>query len=93
MFPRPARPGAPSPDDRAPLVSLQRRAADEPSLAFFVALIHTARADRDQAIHWLERSIEARSGSVRYLKVEPRLDPLRSDPRFAGLLGRAGLPP
>jgi TolB-like protein/Tfp pilus assembly protein PilF len=74
------------------LVSLEQRAGDEPSLAFFVALVHTARGDRDQAIRWLARSIEARSGSVRYLKVEPRLDPLRSDPRFAGLLERAGLP-
>lgn len=74
------------------LVSLEQGARDQPTLAFFVALVHTARGDRDQAIHWLERSIEARSGSVRYLKVEPRLDPLRSDPRFAALMQRAGLP-
>jgi serine/threonine-protein kinase len=76
---------------RAILGPLEQSAREQPSLAFFVALVHTARGDRDQAIQWLERSIEARSGSVRYLKVEPRLDPLRSDPRFGALLQRAGL--
>ena len=70
---------------------LEQSAREQPTLAFFVALVHTARGDRDQAIQWLERSIEARAGSVRYLKVEPRLDPLRSDPRFGALLQRAGL--
>ena len=72
---------------------LEQSAREQPTLAFFVALVHTALGNRDQAIQWLERSIEARSGSVRYLKVEPRLDPLRSDPRFGGLLQRAGLQP
>jgi tetratricopeptide (TPR) repeat protein len=72
---------------------LEQSARQQPTLAFFVALVHTARGDRDQAIQWLERSIEARSGSVRYLKVEPRLDPLRSDLRFGALLRRTGLHP
>ena len=73
------------------LVPLEREAREQPTLAFFVALVHTARGDRDQAIEWLDRSLAARSGSVRYLNVEPRLDPLRNDPRYAGLLQRAGL--
>ena len=76
---------------RSLLVPLEKEARSQPALAFFVALVHTARGDRDQALTWLERSIEARSGSVRYLEVEPRLDPLRSDPRFGELLRRVGL--
>lgn len=67
-------------------------ARKNPALSFFVALVHTALGDRDNAIAWLERSINERSGSVRYLHVEPRLDPLRTDPRFAQLLQRAKLP-
>lgn len=59
---------------------------------FFIALVYTALGDKDQAFGWLGRSVDERSGSVRYLKVEPRLDPLRSDPRFDSLLKRVGLP-
>ena len=76
---------------RSLLVPLEKEARSQPALAFFVALVHTARGDRDQALTWLQRSIEARSGSVRYLEVEPRLNPLRSDPRFGELLRRVGL--
>jgi hypothetical protein len=28
-----------------------------------------------------------------FLKMEPRVDTLRADPRFKGLLSRVGLPP
>jgi adenylate cyclase len=59
---------------------------------FFIALVYAALGDKDQAFGWLGRSVDERSGSVRYLKVEPRLDPLRSDPRFDALLKRVGLP-
>ena len=59
---------------------------------FFIALVYTALNDKDHAFQWLDKSVEERSGSVRYLKVEPRLDALRSDPRFAALLARVGLP-
>jgi tetratricopeptide (TPR) repeat protein len=76
---------------RSLLVPLERDARNQPALSFFVALVHTARGDRDQALTWLAKSIEARSGSVRYLEVEPRLDPLRSDPRIGDLLQRVGL--
>lgn len=63
----------------------------EPVSPFFIALVYTAMGEKDDAFLWLNKAVTERSGSVRYLKIEPRLDPLRSDPRFDGLLRRVGL--
>jgi hypothetical protein len=65
----------------------------EPVSPFFIALVYTALGDKDNAFQWLNKSVADRSGSVRYLKIEPRLDPLRTDPRFDELLQRVGLKP
>jgi tetratricopeptide (TPR) repeat protein len=63
----------------------------EPVSPFFIALVYTALGEKDAAFDWLNKAVTERSGSVRYLKIEPRLDPLRSDPRFDALLQRVGL--
>ena len=57
-----------------------------------VAVIYVGLDQNDQAFDWLQKACEERSGWLRYLKVDPRLDPLRSDPRFADLVRRVGLP-
>lgn len=54
-------------------------------------MLHGALTQADQAFEWLERAREDRRGWLAYLKVEPLLDPLRSDPRFARLLERMQL--
>lgn len=46
----------------------------------------------DQAFHWLERSIAERETDVVSVKVDPRLDDLRQDPRFEELIEPIGLP-
>jgi hypothetical protein len=61
--------------------------------ALFVALVHAALEDTDQAFDWLEKAYEERFNRLAYLKVEPLWDPLRSDPRFLDLLRRIGIPP
>ena len=53
---------------------------------------YTGLGDKDQAFVWMEKSYEERSNFMAYLKAIPLLDPLRSDPRFADLLRRVGLP-
>ena len=60
---------------------------------FFIALVYTALGEKDSAFQWLDRAVAERSGSIRYLKVEPRLDSLREDPRFGQLLTAVGLSP
>ena len=59
---------------------------------YSVANIYVALHDHDQAFAWLERAYEDRDRMMVSLRVHPRLDPLRGDPRFADLLARMNLP-
>jgi eukaryotic-like serine/threonine-protein kinase len=56
---------------------------------YALALVHTGLGNRDDAFRYLEQAIDARHPAAAFLAVEPDLDPLRSDPRFAALLTRA----
>jgi tetratricopeptide (TPR) repeat protein len=58
---------------------------------FYAAATSAALGDRDRAFAVLEKGIEQRAYMLR-LGVDPALDPLRSDPRFASLMRRVGLP-
>ena len=54
--------------------------------------MYTGLDEKDRAFEWLEKSCEERNSRLAYLKVEALWDPIRSDPRFAQLLQRAGFP-
>ena len=58
---------------------------------YTIALIHAGLGDRDSALTWLERAYEHHSPGMVYLGVDPRLDDLRTDPRFVSLLRRMNL--
>ncbi len=47
---------------------------------------------KDEAFKYLEEAYQDRGGIV-FVKIEPQLDSLRSDPRYADLLRRVGLSP
>jgi hypothetical protein len=64
-----------------------------PMAAFPFAVIYLGLEEKDQAFTWLEKAYEERSRLFLNLKVDPIWDPVRSDPRFADLLRRMGLPP
>jgi len=49
--------------------------------------------DKDQALAWLEKAYQDHSEWLTWAKVEPWMDPLRSDPRFQNLLRRMRLAP
>lgn len=55
--------------------------------------MHLGLGEKDQAFTFLEKAFQERNSLLIYLKLEPELDPLRSDARFADLLRRVGLPP
>jgi len=57
-----------------------------------VALTYAALGDKDESFLWLEKACTERSSFMTSLKYWSVFDPLRSDPRFADLLRRVGLP-
>jgi serine/threonine-protein kinase len=60
--------------------------------AYDIATIHVGLGDTASAMQWLERAYKERSDGLVYLGVDPRWDGMRSDPRFAHLVRRVGLP-
>jgi len=59
----------------------------------FIAHFYGELNHRDQAFAWLEKAYELRTGDMQFLKVDPLgSENLRSDPRFADLVHRMGLP-
>jgi eukaryotic-like serine/threonine-protein kinase len=59
--------------------------------AYGFGFVYAALGDKDQAFQWLERSLQDGGWEMTFLKVDPALDSLRSDPRFADLVRRVGL--
>jgi serine/threonine-protein kinase len=56
-----------------------------------LALIFSALGENDPAFHWLQKSYERREEALLSLKVDPKADRLRSDPRFRALLKVMGV--
>jgi tetratricopeptide (TPR) repeat protein len=58
-----------------------------------LARIYVGLGQHDQALAWLEKGYDQRSMYLIWLRVEPALQDLHSDPRFADLVRRVGFPP
>ncbi len=56
-----------------------------------MAAVQVSLGEMDEALAWLEKACEDRSEWLVWLKVDPRLDGLRLDPRFARVLAHVGL--
>ena len=78
-------------DARRILADLEARTGEQAVSPFFIALVYAGLGDVDRGITWLQKSVEERAGSARYLIIEQRLDPLRADPRYAALMQKTGL--
>jgi eukaryotic-like serine/threonine-protein kinase len=57
-----------------------------------VAEIYIGLGDKQNAFAWLDKAMEQRNGWLFHIKSNPRYDSLRSDPRYADLVRRIGLP-
>jgi serine/threonine-protein kinase len=60
--------------------------------AYDFATAHTALGETAPALQWLERAHGERTHRMAFLRVDPRLDPLRGEPRFQELLARMAFP-
>jgi TolB-like protein/DNA-binding winged helix-turn-helix (wHTH) protein/tetratricopeptide (TPR) repeat protein len=58
----------------------------------FMTFWYESLGDKDQAFRWLAKAIEERNSEVQGLNTDLEWDGLRSDPRFADLVRRVGLP-
>ena len=60
--------------------------------AYEVAIIYIGLGEKDEAFRWLDKGFDNRSACMPFLRIDPRLDPLRSDKRYADLVRRIGFP-
>ena len=56
-----------------------------------IALVYAGLGEKREALKWLDDAYQAHDVGLVYLKVDPCLDPLRTDPHFDELLRRVGL--
>jgi TolB-like protein/DNA-binding winged helix-turn-helix (wHTH) protein/Flp pilus assembly protein TadD len=84
------RSGQQAPAQRAleKLLELNRRQQVD---AAAILWAYIGMGNKEQAFAYLEKAYAQHSNTLTTLKVEPRFDPLRSDPRFQDLLRRVGL--
>ncbi len=59
--------------------------------AWGIGALHASLGDVDEAYRWLEIAVQERASGLILLRVHPRLDPIRSDPRYWPLVRRVGL--
>jgi TolB-like protein len=61
--------------------------------AYPIALVYLGLGDRDTAFAQLEQAYAQHSSFMPWLKIDPKLDSVRSDPRYVDLLRRVGFAP
>ncbi len=77
---------------RTLLDDLKQLSAQEFVPATSIAFIYAGLGEKDQAFVWLDKGFEQRAFQLQWIKLDPRWDSLRSDPRFVDLMRRMGFP-
>lgn len=79
-------------DARRILADLERDAQQRYVSSYLIAEVLIGLGEHDRALQFLERAYDERAGFLIWLHLWPRLDILRSEPRFVKLLRKIGLP-
>ena len=59
---------------------------------YYFAVVYVGLGKPEEAMNWLEKAFTDRSNGLVFLKVEPELDDLRSNPRFVALQRKLNFP-
>jgi tetratricopeptide (TPR) repeat protein len=78
-------------DARKTITKLEQHVEKNGVGRYEIALVYAGLGNKQQAFRWLEEAYAAHDVGLLYLKIDPCLDPLRSDPRFDDLVRRVGL--
>jgi tetratricopeptide (TPR) repeat protein len=78
-------------DARRALAQLHQLSRRRYVPAYDFAVLYAGLGERDEAFRWLQKVEQDRSEWFAAINVDPRLDDLHADPRFAGMLRRVGL--
>jgi len=76
---------------RATMASVMDRPAGRYVAPFGIASFHAVAGETEAALDWLERAYAQHDASMTLLRVHPRLDQLRTEPRFRELLRKMRL--
>jgi eukaryotic-like serine/threonine-protein kinase len=69
--------------------ALSKRRYEDPA---YIGFVCASAGDKDEAFAWLEKGFKEKSEAMEYVKSNHLTDSLHSDPRYADLLKRMGLP-
>jgi hypothetical protein len=72
---------------------LTERSARRYVCPYEIATVYAGLGDKDAAFDKLENAVEERADCIPWIKADSKIDPLRTDPRYAALMNRIGLPP
>jgi hypothetical protein len=76
---------------RAILAELTAARSTRVVSAWGLGALHASLGDVEDAFRWLEIAVKEQASGLIMLRVHPRLDPIRKDPRYWPLVERVGL--
>ena len=84
--------GGHKPEAQKLLAQLERDARTKYVSPYYFAIVYIGLGDDEQAMNWLDKAFADRSNGLVFMRVEPELDHLRSNPRFLALQQRLKFP-